>query len=207
MKTLQDLKKDLAKFEVDLKRRMKAIPKIMGVEAVKMARLQIDKGGSLNGGLKPWKKRTELPTIPRATGIKKGKDGKYRPGKVYIGKTDQFTSSNKGLLRQRGNLYRAISWRISGDQVSVGVDLATIPYAKIHNEGGDIPITAKMRAFFNMKYRQTGNPFWLGMSRHKGNKITMPKRQYLALTPELKQAVERAVYRYLLDQIANLKRR
>lgn len=57
---------------------------------------------------------------------------------------------SRGLLIRTGNLRRSITGRItSRDSVVIET---TQPYAKIHNEGGTITVTRKMKKYFWWKY-------------------------------------------------------
>ena len=57
---------------------------------------------------------------------------------------------SRGLLVQTGNLRRSITGRItSRDSVVIET---TEPYARIHNEGGTITVTRKMKKYFWWKY-------------------------------------------------------
>lgn len=58
---------------------------------------------------------------------------------------------SRGLLVQTGNLRRSITGRItSRDSVVIET---TEPYARIHNEGGTITVTRKMKAYFWYRYQ------------------------------------------------------
>lgn len=57
---------------------------------------------------------------------------------------------SRGLLIKTGNLRRSITGRIT-DRDSVVIE-TTQPYAKIHNEGGTITVTRKMKKYFWWKY-------------------------------------------------------
>lgn len=57
---------------------------------------------------------------------------------------------SRGLLIKTGNLRRSITGRIT-DRDSVVIE-TTQPYAKIHNEGGTITVTGKMKKYFWWKY-------------------------------------------------------
>lgn len=57
---------------------------------------------------------------------------------------------SRGLLIRTGNLRRSITGRIT-DRDSVMIE-TTEPYAKIHNEGGTITVTRKMKKYFWWKY-------------------------------------------------------
>lgn len=76
-------------------------------------------------------------------------------------------------------------------------------YAEIHNEGGEIPVTANMKRFFWAKYYETGpiKPgtgdrkksssdteagFWRGMAlKRTGSTIKIPKRQSIGPSPQV----------------------
>lgn len=198
MQTFQTLAQRMRYLEQQLRQKMKRLPYILGTEAVRMARRQIDQGGTIDGGFKPWSQRKQQAFMATQTVIRKGSTGKLEASHTKIKFTDQGKhNNNRGLLNPGGKMYRAIKYTVSENTVSVGVDLKTIPYAEIHNEGGKIPITPKMRGFFLAKFRETGNPFWFNMSRHKGNTITMPKRQFLAITPELKEEISKAITNFI----------
>ena len=55
----------------------------------------------------------------------------------------------------------------------------TLVYGKIHNEGGKIMKTPKMRGFFFHKFEETKNEIWLKMALSKKDYIEIPKREYL----------------------------
>lgn len=55
------------------------------------------------------------------------------------------------LLVRSGALRRSISSHLSGDQL---VYSSNVPYAAIHNEGGEITVTEKMKRYFWFKYLQ-----------------------------------------------------
>ena len=57
---------------------------------------------------------------------------------------------SRGLLVKTGNLRRSITGRIT-DRDSVVIE-TTEPYAQIHNEGGTITVTQKMKKYFWWKY-------------------------------------------------------
>lgn len=56
----------------------------------------------------------------------------------------------RGLLVQSGTLRRSITAKIT-DRDSV-LFQTTVPYAKIHNEGGTITVTSRMKKYFWWKY-------------------------------------------------------
>mgnify|MGYP006994295495 CR=1 FL=1 len=91
---------------------------------------------------------------------------------------------------------------------------STLPYAAIHNDGGEIKVTARMKRFFWYKYHEaTGSfgrkkngerrndkrtvqlsteaEFWKHMALMKeGKSIKIPRRRFLGASPEVEQAVK-----------------
>lgn len=57
---------------------------------------------------------------------------------------------SRGLLVQSGTLRRSITAKVT-DRDSV-LFQTTVPYAKIHNEGGTITVTSRMKKYFWWKY-------------------------------------------------------
>lgn len=73
--------------------------------------------------------------------------------------TDKWPESkmrnNRGSLMARtNNLRNSISYSIQGDHITWS---SALPYASIHNEGGEITVTQKMKSFFwAMYYKAAG---------------------------------------------------
>mgnify|MGYP002621452394 CR=1 FL=1 len=64
-------------------------------------------------------------------------------------------ANNKGSLMMRtGNLRQSISSQVEGSSIRFK---SSAPYASIHNNGGEITVTAKMKKFFwAMHYKSAG---------------------------------------------------
>lgn len=127
-------------------------------------------------------------------------------------------------LVDTGQLRRSIKSRVSENGIVFYSDL---PYASIHNEGGDITVTAKMKRFFWAKYYQsTGSfgrkkngemrqdkrtkqlageaDFWKLMALMRvGSTIKIPKRQFLGVSPEVEQEVRSIMERNLSEYFDN----
>ncbi|MEG1936984.1 MAG: phage virion morphogenesis protein [Rikenellaceae bacterium] len=101
-------------------------------------------------------------------------------------------------LLKTGRLRRSLLSRVEGNNIRFSSDA---PYAKIHNKGGKIPITPKMRRFFLFKFHSTKDTFYYNMSRHKANKITMPKRQFIGYHRALDKPVNQTI-EHVLDREA-----
>lgn len=132
------------------------------------------------------------------------------------------TDETRGLLVQSGTLRRSIRSQIM--EGGKGVEItSSVPYAKIHNEGGSITVTRRMKGYFWIKYRQAVGgiartkarkarngrknrqisrdaEFYKAMALKKtGSRIMIPRRQFIGRHPDLEK---------LLHEIAveNLKK-
>ena len=109
---------------------------------------------------------------------------------------------------------RSLKAHVENGAVVFSTDL---PYAAIHNEGGEIPVTARMKRYFWARYyeanggmgrkkngelRQTKKnrrlsteaDFWKAMALMKvGQRIRIPQRQFLGWSPEIGKAVEEII--------------
>lgn len=92
--------------------------------------------------------------------------------KAFFDKPWQQTKLHnpKGSLMMRtGALRRSLNYKVSNDSVSWS---SSLPYASVHNEGGEITVTAKMKSFFwAMHYKAAG-----AITETKGGKVSGSKR-------------------------------
>lgn len=121
-------------------------------------------------------------------------------------------SRGKGILNDTGNLVDSIKIiSRSSNSVNVGIRASEIPYAEVHQQGGRIPVTDKMRRFFWAQYYQHASSagrsrgkrsisssgeanFWKAMALKKANStITIPKRQFMDVTPDLEKTILRVI--------------
>lgn len=115
----------------------------------------------------------------------------------------------RGLLVRTGALRQSIRSEIVGQEKVVFSSES--PYAKIHNEGGTITVTRRMKGWFWIKYReaigqrtfkrdgsQRNNKknrdinsvagFYKAMALKKtGSKIVIPKRQFIGRHPDMEK--------------------
>lgn len=123
MKTLVDALQDIRAARIQMERLNDRLPDIIGAEALRVIDDNFEKEGYNSGsGIERWPARsseTNKAYDKRRGGLK---------GSV-------FNSKNK-LLQQTGNLRASIRKLKQGRNVFVGVNLLKVPYAKIHNEGG-----------------------------------------------------------------------
>lgn len=122
-------------------------------------------------------------------------------------------NEGRAILVNRAVLKRGIRIK-KADKTGaiVGVDPA-IKYAEIHNYGGEIPVTPKMRRFFWAMYYKHGGAdkrtrgtelaqFWLKMALTKKKTITIPQRQFIGdsvvLARKLTTYIEQELTKILL---------
>lgn len=117
--------------------------------------------------------------------------------------TKKWKQSRGGghTLLKTGRLRRSLLSRIEGNNIRF---LSDAPYAEIHNKGGKILITPKMRRFFSFKFHSTQDTFYHNMSRHKGDKITMPQRQFIGYHRVLNKPVSQSIERILDREVKEL---
>ena len=109
------------------------------------------------------------------------------------------------LLMVTGKLRRSIRSRVDADSV---VWETSERYAAIHNYGGSITVTAKMKKFFWYKYKVTKDDAWKWMALMKtGSVITIPQRQFLGDHPEVRKRAEAVVSRNLQRAAQELVKR
>lgn len=124
------------------------------------------------------------------------------------------------ILLDTGRLRQSITSRITDKSIVFTSDL---PYSAIHNEGGEIVVTERMKRFFWHKYyeasgsfgrRKDGTPrkdrrtrqltteaeFWKCMALMKtGKSIKIPRRQFLGKSPEVEEAVRTIIEENLAE--------
>ena len=130
------------------------------------------------------------------------------------------TRPGGSILIDTGQLRRSISSRTTENSITFYSDL---PYAAIHNEGGEIVVTEKMKRYFWHKYyeargsftfRRSGDQrkdkknrrltteaeFWQIMALKKvGSTIQIPRRRFLGTSPEVEKAVRDIVEENLTE--------
>lgn len=132
--------------------------------------------------------------------------------------------AGKHILVDKGTLRRSIKSKSDGNSITFSSDL---PYAAIHNEGGAIKVTAKMKRYFWHRYyesvggfrrKKNGQlrndrrnarlsemaEFYKHMALMKvGSEVKIPKRQFLGTAPALEAEVESIVQRNLEEYFKN----
>lgn len=91
------------------------------------------------------------------------------------------------LLMVSSAMRRSAQGQVSGDGVRFS---SALPYTTLHNEGGKITVTAKMKRFFWYKYKQTKDEAWKRMALMKtGKVIKMPQRQFIGDGPDTRRII------------------
>lgn len=147
-------------------------------------------------------------------------------GEQWARRKSPLAKAGSAILTGTGALRRSITSRISGNSLTFSSDL---PYAALHNEGGEIRVTPRMRRFFWAKYyaargsfgyRKDGRKrqnkrnaylteeaaFWRSMAlKPVGSSIQMPRRQFLGTHPKLEQLVREIIEENVEQAIREMK--
>lgn len=106
--------------------------------------------------------------------------------------------SERGILTQSGGLRRSIISKIEGRRL---IFTSSMPYSKIHNEGGTITVTQRMKSYFWHKYKEETKrlkgkemtekgAFYRAMAlKRRGSKIQIPRRMFLGKSPEVEKII------------------
>lgn len=187
--TPKEIEKRIIRAKEDIQKEVTdRLPRKVGVVAVNHFKQNFRDGGWLDGGLHPWKRtRRQDGNTP---------DAKYGP-----------------LTSRRDHLMRSIQARTAPGEVSIE---NPVPYAAIHNEGGDITsqptITDKMRKYaWRMVYSLAGvkgkgklpkelpaeAEKWKGLALTKKSRLTVhahiPQRQFMGDSAELRTKINKII--------------
>jgi phage gpG-like protein len=164
---MNDNAKHFEQFLRDYASLKRKLPRMYGIEAVNLFKLNFDKEGFIagEGRIKKWKP-TSLNT-----------------GRKILTKTRRL---------RKGIKIKSATPR----KVTVGVD-ANIKYAKIHNQGGKLEITPKMRRYFWAMYKQTGKGYYKGLALTKKTHFEIPARPYIGNTRAMKPRLDRRTIKEL----------
>ena len=113
---------------------------------------------------------------------------------------------NRGtLLVASGRLRRSIATKATLNSIIFTSDTQ---YASIHNEGGTIEVTKKMKGYFWYMYGQTGYEPYKAMAMKKvGSKITIPQRQFIGYHKTIDKIVEEHAQDMIEDVLEEAIRR
>jgi len=113
---------------------------------------------------------------------------------------EKMKNSRGSQMLRTGTLRASIHQTILNDIITWQ---SSLPYASIHNEGGEITVTAKMKKFFwAMFYKNGGKQLkeeelpaeamqWKYLALMKvGTKLKIPKRQFIGEHPQVHQVIQ-----------------
>ena len=125
MQPINRLTHDFSAMRLEYIALAEKIPRLVGILGKKIMRENFDAQGfkEAAGAVSAWR-----PRSPVTNSIYDSRSGVQ--GSVY--------NSRNPILRQTGNLYNSITYRISGKEIAIGCNLNQVPYAKLMNEGGRV---------------------------------------------------------------------
>lgn len=149
----------------------RSIPLKVSVAIEEHTKDNFRQGGFVDGGLHPWK-----TTLRQKYG--KGADAKYTP---LLSREQNLMNANK----HRYEPFKAVAYNDA-------------PYAAIHNFGGRITVTPRMKRFFWARFKDTGTEMYKFLALKKvGDNIIIPRRQFMGESRELTTKVTGIVEREL----------
>jgi phage gpG-like protein len=136
-----------------------------------------------------YKRRWRLMVKDIAVDLKDEFDQNFERKAFFDRKWRDRKFANRGsLLVASGRLRRSIRTKETLNSITFSSDS---PYASIHNEGGNIEVTKKMKGYFWYMYGQTGyEPYKAMAMKRLGSKITIPQRQFIGYHKTIDKIVE-----------------
>lgn len=120
-------------------------------------------------------------------------------GKKWASRKMKRTGSTNSQLplSQSGDLKESIDYKVNGQNVTIYSDSV---YAKIHNEGGKIAVTEKMKKYFwamHYKYKNSGDLDIADGFKFcaLAKEITITQRQFMGPSEELDKEIEEKLFR------------
>ena len=96
------------------------------------------------------------------------------------------------ILVDTGTLRRSIRSRTTGDSITFYTDL---PYAAIHNDGGEIVVTEKMKRYFRAKFYEAQGGFT--RKKERGDRKTLSDGGFYAWTAKMPLTPEAEFWRFM----------
>lgn len=145
--------------------------------------------------------RQRLPNLIAITAVnffkRNFKVGGFQDTPFKKWKEVKGNKSGRKPLVQSGNLRRGIKKiKVTQNKIIVGV-AGNIPYAQIHNEGGKIPITPKMRRWAWYMFKKTNNELYKGIALTSKKHIEIPERKFIGDSVALDKALERLIIKQM----------
>lgn len=113
--------------------------------------------------------------------------------------TVKLINRRGSVMARSNNLRRGYRSRLDGEKIAFSNSL---PYASIHNEGGEITVTQKMKKYFWAMYYRAGGKNnnnieaqqWKALALMKiGKKVKIPSRRVIGDHPRIKEVIESVV--------------
>lgn len=106
----------------------------------------------------------------------------------------RYKPKKGSMMIRTAKLMNSINSRIAKDRVVISAGNSRVPYAKIHNEGGEIQLRARSETF--RRNRARGGRFKKGTSSGRGfsfraSKIRIPRRQFMGHSNQLNERIIR----------------
>ncbi|WP_346236143.1 phage virion morphogenesis protein [Niabella insulamsoli] len=120
-------------------------------------------------------------------------------------KATKWANSKGSLMMRSGGLRRSVKNQVSDDSISW---TSSRPDAILHNNGGEITVTAKMKRFFWAMYYKASGAAGKGKSKRAitltqeaarwkslalmkvGSKMKIPKRQFIGSHPQVDKTIK-----------------
>lgn len=121
---------------------------------------------------------------------------------------EKIPNRKGSLMARKNHLRRSINSRVSGMNI---IFESHAVYANIHNNGGKIRVSGKMKKFFWAMYYKNGGgqkkgktnrtaEMWKAMAlKPVGSIIEIPQRQFIGTHAKVHQSIERAGSYFLRD--------
>lgn len=139
--------------------------------------------------------------------------------KAFFGKEWDQTELNNArgsLMMRTGTLRNSLTSTANSKRITY---TSSLPYASIHNQGGEITVSAQMKKFFWAMYYKTSGASgsgpvarrqrmsteaaqWKAMALKKvGSKIKIPQRQFIGDHPQVRKSIEKVFKEDTLPEI------
>ena len=123
-------------------------------------------------------------------------DQNFSDGSWFGRKWQRKRDGTASHLQRTSQLRKSLRYRRTASGVQV---TSSQPYASIHNEGGEIEVTRRMKRFFWSQYYKAGKrgkeaDDWKALAlKPVGSKIRIPERRFVGDHPRVHQAVKEVV--------------
>jgi len=114
----------------------------------------------------------------------------------------KWNNHRGSMLNRTGALRRSINVKTRNGEI---IFTSPLPYANIHNQGGELKLTPRMKRFFWAMYKKHAGKgkskttnreaaIWKSLALMKtGQTITIPKRQFIGHHPQVDDEVKHVV--------------